>query len=144
MDGTVVGTPSGIFDSGGRLLASGDVRSLILRGDLYAAIYGRGVIRFKGGSPDVVWQDGSATSLMSDQDGLWIGTDGNGLFKYDGHQVVNVLDPDVLKIGDDLEDVSRCRPGPKPVHRRPARRFCLSKRLRGTDRTGRRCKRCLR
>jgi Signal transduction histidine kinase len=99
MDGTVVGTPSGIFDSGGRLLASGDVRSLVLRGDLYAAIYGRGVIRFKGGSPDVVWQDGSATSLMSDQDGLWIGTDGNGLFKYDGHQVVNVLDPDVLRSG---------------------------------------------
>ena len=99
MDGTIVGTPSGIFDSGGRVLASGDVRSLVLRGDLYAAIYGRGVIRFKGGSQDVIWPDGSATSLMSDQDGLWIGTDGNGLFKYDGHQVVNVLSPDVLKTG---------------------------------------------
>ena len=99
MDGTVVGTPSGIFDSGGRVLASGDVRSLVLRGDLYAAIYGRGVIRFKGGTQDVIWPDGSATSLMPDQDGLWIGTDGNGLFKYDGHQVVNVLGPDVLKSG---------------------------------------------
>ena len=75
------------------------MRSLVLRGDLYAAIYGRGVIRFKGGSQDVIWPDGSATSLMSDQDGLWIGTDGNGLFKYDGRQVVNVLGPDVLRSG---------------------------------------------
>jgi len=98
-DATVVGTPSGIFDSGGHLLAPGDARSLVLMGDLYAAINGRGVVRFRNGSQDVIWPDGSATSLMSDQGELWIGTDGNGLFRYDGSQVTNVLTPDALKSG---------------------------------------------
>jgi signal transduction histidine kinase/ligand-binding sensor domain-containing protein len=99
-NGVVVGTPSGAFDPNGRLLTSGDVRSLeSLKGDLYAAVYGRGVVRFRNGSQDVVWPDGSPTSLMAGQNGLWIGTDGNGLFKYDGNQVVNVLTSDVLKSG---------------------------------------------
>ena len=100
MTDTVVATPNGVFDSSGHILASGDARSLVLmKGDLYAAIYGRGVVRIRGSSQDVVWPDSSATSLMADQSGLWIGTDGNGLYKFDGNQVLNVITPDVLKSG---------------------------------------------
>ena len=45
MDGIVVGTAAGIYDSKAKLIAGGDTRSFAMfHGETYAAVVGRGVM----------------------------------------------------------------------------------------------------
>jgi len=100
-DGVIVGTPSGIFDSNGKLLIDGDARSIdYFQGNTYAAIFGRGVVAITDKAQKVVFADGTVTSLFGRfADRLWIGTAGNGLFSFDGKTVKTEVTPDVLKSG---------------------------------------------
>ena len=95
--GIVVGTSTGTLDARGRLIASGDTRSIANFGRTYAAVKGRGVVDI--GRQDVIFQDETACSLMALSDRLWIGTDGHGLFSFDGKSVRRELAPEVLKSG---------------------------------------------
>lgn len=98
MDGTVVGTSTGVFDSKGKLLLPGDVRSIeMFHGDSYAAVYGKGVVNLT--SHDVIFPNETATALLLGPEGLWIGTAGNGLFRYDGSKVQSIATPESLKSG---------------------------------------------
>jgi signal transduction histidine kinase len=100
MNDTVVGTPNGIYDSKGKLLTPGDVRSMVLfEGDLFAAIYGRGVVKVTDTSQNVIFPEASVTALLSSSSGLWIGTDGKGLFRLDGQNVITELSADLIKSG---------------------------------------------
>ena len=99
-DGIAVGTPTGTFDSKGKLIVNGDTRAIeMFRGKTYAAVYGRGVIDITGDFQQVILPDETATSLLSTQNGLWIGTAGHGLFRFDGKQVVPEAGPDKLQSG---------------------------------------------
>lgn len=100
MDGMVVGTPTGIFNSKGRLIASGDTRGLeMFRGTTYAAILGRGVVDISSTKQNVIFPDETACALLTGNDQLWIGTVGHGLFSFDGKSAKSELSPDVLKSG---------------------------------------------
>jgi signal transduction histidine kinase len=100
-DGVIVGTPSGIFDSNGKLLLDGDTRCIDhFQGNPYAAIFGRGVVEITQNAPKVVFAEGSVTSLFGGLgDRLWIGTADNGLFSFDGHSVKPEASSEVLKSG---------------------------------------------
>jgi signal transduction histidine kinase/ligand-binding sensor domain-containing protein len=99
---TLVGTATGLFDLTGRLISPGDVRSFAnFQTRTYAAVFGRGVVQLTNGDGgvQVISPDGSATSVCEGADRLWIGTNGVGLFSYDGRSVKKELEPDVLKSG---------------------------------------------
>jgi signal transduction histidine kinase len=100
MDGMVIGTPTGTFNSMGRLIASGDTRGLeMFHGATYAAILGRGVVDISSTKQNVIFPDETACALLTSDDRLWIGTAGHGLFSFDGKSAKNELSPDVLKSG---------------------------------------------
>ena len=100
MEGMVVGTPTGTFNSKGKLIASGDTRGLeMFRGTTYAAILGRGVVDISSTKQNVIFPDETACSLFTGNDQLWIGTVGHGLFSFDGKGVKNELSPEILKSG---------------------------------------------
>ena len=70
-------------------MAGGEVRSLVpAPGDVVWAV-GRGITRLQGGTPQAAitpppdWQGGMGAAL-GDEGALWISTDGQGLFRYDG------------------------------------------------------------
>jgi signal transduction histidine kinase len=99
-DGRIlVGTSSGTFDLRGRLISSGDTRSIQNFRRTYAAVIGRGVVDLSSLRQDVVFPDDAACSLFAENDRLWIGTIGHGLFSFDGKSVRAELGPDVLKSG---------------------------------------------
>ncbi len=96
----VVGTAAGIYDSRGKLIAGGDTRSLeTFRGSTYAAVYGKGVIDITADGQPVIFPDESVSSLLQDDDKLWIGTAGHGLFSFDGKSVKNEAAPESLRSG---------------------------------------------
>jgi signal transduction histidine kinase/ligand-binding sensor domain-containing protein len=100
MDGMVIGTPTGIFNSKGRLIAGGDTRGLeMFHSATYAAILGKGVVDISSTRQNVIFPDETACSLLTGNDELWIGTVGHGLFSFDGKSVKNELLPDILKSG---------------------------------------------
>jgi len=100
MDDMAVGTPTGAFDSNGKLLVAGDTRSLeMFRGETYAAVYGRGVIDVTSGKQQLVFPDETANALLLGDEKLWIGTAGHGLFSFDGKNVQTEASQDVLKSG---------------------------------------------
>lgn len=99
-DELIIGTPGGTFDPNGRLISSGDTRSLeMFRGETYAAIFGRGVLNISGGKQEVVFRDETANALGTGDGKLWIGTAGHGLFSFDGRSVKTEASPDELKSG---------------------------------------------
>ncbi|MEP6786919.1 MAG: two-component regulator propeller domain-containing protein, partial [Acidobacteriota bacterium] len=100
-NGIIVGTPSGIFDSNGKLLVDGDTRCIdYFQAKTYAGIYGRGVVEVTDNTQKVVFAESMVTSLFGRfADRLWIGTAGNGLFSFDGHSVKTEASPNVLKSG---------------------------------------------
>lgn len=100
MDGMIVGTPSGVFDSKGRLITSGDTRALeTFRGKSYAAVFGRGVVDITGSTQSIMFPDETACSLFNDGYKLWIGTAGHGLFSFDGISVKSEASAELLKSG---------------------------------------------
>jgi signal transduction histidine kinase/ligand-binding sensor domain-containing protein len=99
MDDMAVGTPTGTFDSNGKLLAAGDTRSLeMFHGETYAAIFGRGVVDLDN-KQDVIFPDETANALLVGDGKLWIGTAGHGLFSFDGKALKLEVSPDILKSG---------------------------------------------
>jgi signal transduction histidine kinase/ligand-binding sensor domain-containing protein len=97
--GVLVGTSTGTYDLKGRLITAGDTRSIANFGDTYAAVIGRGVIDISSAKQGVIFSNGTATSLLAGRDRLWIGTDGNGLFSFDGKAVKEEVRPEALRSG---------------------------------------------
>lgn len=98
--GIIVGTASGTFDYRGRLIAGGDTRSIEYFGNkAYAAIVGRGVVNISSPRQEVVFPDETASALLATPDRLWIGTEGHGLFSFDGNSTKLEFGPDLLKAG---------------------------------------------
>ncbi|HUR96972.1 MAG TPA: two-component regulator propeller domain-containing protein [Pyrinomonadaceae bacterium] len=98
--GIVVGTPSGVFDYRGRLIAGGDARSVESFGNkAYAAVVGRGVVDISSPGQEVVFPDDTASALLATPDRLWIGTGGHGLFSFDGKTTKPEFGPELLKAG---------------------------------------------
>ena len=96
----IVGTAEGMFDTAGKKLADGDIRSFAdfkVRG--YAAVFGRGVADITGDDQRVVFDDETVTSVYGRWDKLWIGTSEHGLFSFNGILVKNEAGPDLLKSG---------------------------------------------
>lgn len=96
-NGILVGTPTGTFDLKGKLLVSGDTRSIENFGKTYAAIFGRGVFDISSG--ETIFPDETANALVAGSDRLWIGTAGHGLFSFDGRNIKQEAAPDKLKSG---------------------------------------------
>jgi len=96
----LVGTSTGLFDISGKKLFDGDVRGFA-RYDLhmYAAVFGRGVIDITGDIPRIIFADDTVTSLSSRRDKLWIGTNGHGLYSYNGLTVSSEIEPEKLRSG---------------------------------------------
>lgn len=96
----IVGTPSGVYDLRGRLIVAGDTRSIEQFGDAtYAAIFGRGLVDITSAAKDVVFPHESVTALTAAPDRLWIGTDGHGLYNFDGKTTRLEIGPGELKAG---------------------------------------------
>jgi signal transduction histidine kinase/ligand-binding sensor domain-containing protein len=96
----IVGTASGLFDLSGRLIVEGDTRGLSeFQGRMYAAVFGRGVFDVTGRTPRLVVPNGAVTTVLGAPDRLWIGTNGNGLYSFDGKNSKLELAPDLLKSG---------------------------------------------
>ncbi|MEP6848830.1 MAG: two-component regulator propeller domain-containing protein [Acidobacteriota bacterium] len=100
IDGMLVGTSGGVFDQKGKSILSGDARSIqMFAGKTYAAVFGRGVVDISSDEQKVVFPDDTATSLLTSDSKLWIGTAGHGLFSYDGRNTKTEASPDTLKTG---------------------------------------------
>jgi signal transduction histidine kinase/ligand-binding sensor domain-containing protein len=96
----LVGTSDGIYDFGGHKLLDGDVRGLKRSdGRDYAAVFGRGVFDITGSRPQLIFGNGSVTSIFPGPARLFIGTAGEGLFSYNGQSVRLEAAADVLKTG---------------------------------------------
>ncbi len=77
-----------------------DVRSFAdLGGATYAAVGGIGLAQVTSGTYHLKYADPSVSTVSSDGDKLWIGTDGNGLFSFDGRDIKLEASPETLKIG---------------------------------------------
>ena len=99
-DSTIVGTPDGVFDASGRVILEGDARAInYFAGRMYVAVFGRGVFDISGRSPRLVFSNGTVTALGGYREKMWIGTNGNGLFSFDGGRAKLELGPEELKIG---------------------------------------------
>lgn len=98
--GLVVATASGMFDLQGKMITSGDTRSVESFGKrTYAAIIGRGVVDISDSPQEIVFPDETASALLATPDRLWIGTSEHGLFTFDGHTTKVEFGPEVLKSG---------------------------------------------
>ncbi|MEP7214218.1 MAG: two-component regulator propeller domain-containing protein [Acidobacteriota bacterium] len=69
------------------------------QGRTFSAVGGSGLHEMLPGGEVVIRPDGSYTALLSVKDRLWIGTEGNGLFSFDGHTIKPEIGPDSLKVG---------------------------------------------
>ena len=100
VNGTIAATPMGVFDSSGKIIILGDTRSIkTFRGNLYAAVQGRGVVNISDPSQPTVLQVNDPTSLLVAEDRLWIGTSEHGLFSFNGQSVKPEANPNVLNSG---------------------------------------------
>jgi signal transduction histidine kinase/ligand-binding sensor domain-containing protein len=97
---TIVGTASGSFDISGKSQADGDTRAFTnYKGATYAAVFGTGVLDLSAPDQTIVFPNQLVTSVFADDNKLWIGTSGNGLFSYDGNSVRAEVAPEVLRSG---------------------------------------------
>lgn len=81
----MIGASDGLYDLSGRRLLEGDVRSLAtFKGRYYAAVFGRGVLDITSDTPQLVFSNDAVTTISDRSDRLLIGTNGNGLFSFDG------------------------------------------------------------
>jgi signal transduction histidine kinase/ligand-binding sensor domain-containing protein len=95
----LIGAADGAFEISGRKLYDGDVRSFAsVRDREYVADFGFGVSQL-GQRPSFVMPNESVTTILGFDDNLWIGTAGQGLYKYDGKAVQIEGPPEVLKSG---------------------------------------------
>ncbi len=105
----LIGTSTGTYNASGRLIAQGDTRGFANgpRGT-YAAVFGRGVVQiFAGargfglsnGPMPVVFPHMNVTAVAGGPDKLWIGTEGDGLFSFDGVAAKAEIGPDLLPSG---------------------------------------------
>lgn len=101
----MIGTATGLYDYGGKLVYTGDIRSFAnFRSRTYAVIHGRGVVQIPapgsaGTPPPAIAPDLSVTSICEGSDRLWIGSSDKGLFSFDGQSVRSEIAPDLLKSG---------------------------------------------
>ena len=97
-DVLLVGTPDGLLDATGKTILSGDTRSIIkFHGNIYAAVFGQGVVEISSDyHANVVVPDQAVTSLFATADKLFIGTAGQGVFTFDGTNVVQSIAPENL------------------------------------------------
>ena len=96
----LVGTPDGLFDMAGRKILSGDVRSFAeFNARHYAAVFGRGVFDITTDSPQLVYANESVTSLAAHPKRLLIGTNGEGLYSFDGKNPRLEIAAETLKSG---------------------------------------------
>jgi signal transduction histidine kinase/ligand-binding sensor domain-containing protein len=81
----LIGTPAGLFGFDGKEKFKGDTRAVAnFRGEIFAAVFGRGVLNIETQTP--VASTNSPTALFSDGERLWIGTANEGVFTFDGKE----------------------------------------------------------
>lgn len=91
------GTPDGLLDATGKSIFSGDTRSIVrFRGNIYAAIFGQGVVEINNNQANVVVPNQATTSLFATADKLFIGTAGQGVFAFDGTNAAQLIAPENL------------------------------------------------
>lgn len=96
----IVGTADGLYDLGGKKLLDGDVRSLAeLNSRYYAAVFGRGLFDVTTDKPQLVFSNETITSIAARPDRLLIGTNGAGLYSFDGKTAKLEIAPDALMSG---------------------------------------------
>jgi signal transduction histidine kinase/ligand-binding sensor domain-containing protein len=96
----IVGTADGLYDLGGKKLLDGDVRSLAeFNSRYYAAVFGRGLFDVTTEKPQLVVPNETITSIAARPDRLLIGTNGAGLYSFDGKTAKLEIAPDVLRSG---------------------------------------------
>ncbi len=96
----IIGTSEGLYDIAGRKLLEGDVRSLAsFKNRYYAAVFGRGVFDITTDNPQLVFSNQTITSISESSDRLLIGTNGNGLYSFDGKNTKLEVGAETLKSG---------------------------------------------
>ena len=92
----LVGTPDGLLDATGKIILSGDTRSIVkFHGNIYAAVFGQGVAEINSDNQaNVVVPNQAATSLFATADKLFIGTAGQGVFTFDGASATRSIEPE--------------------------------------------------
>lgn len=96
----LVATSDGLYDIAGRKILDGDVRDVkVFKNRYYAVVFGRGVYDVTTDSPQQVLQNESITSISERSNGLLLGTNGNGLYSFDGKNAKLEVGPEALKCG---------------------------------------------
>lgn len=97
----LVGTSDGLFDTNGAKLLDGEIRGLaVFRSRQYAAVFRRGLVDITGDRPQqLVFPNEAITSIADASDRLLIGTNGNGLYSFDGKETKLEIGPETLKSG---------------------------------------------
>jgi signal transduction histidine kinase/ligand-binding sensor domain-containing protein len=96
----LVATSDGLYDLAGRKIVDGDVRDVkVFKNHYYAAVFGRGVFDVTTDNPQLVLQNESITSISERSNDLLLGTNGNGLYSFDGKSAKLEVGSEVLKCG---------------------------------------------
>lgn len=92
----LIATSSGLYDFDEKRKLAGDVRSAAeFQGRGYAAVFGKGVLAID--NQTTIFFNESVTALFADSEKLWIGTAGDGVFVFDGKNVVRENSLDALQ-----------------------------------------------
>lgn len=93
----LIGTPNALLDAAGRTILEGDIRGIaVFNGALYAAVYGRGLVRVTEDVPAAVIPETGTTTLTSTGGAMLVGTAGNGIFRYDGSRTDRIATPEAV------------------------------------------------
>lgn len=97
----LAGTAAGILDSSGKLISEGDTRAIAnFQGWTFAAVFGRGVVEIvEEKQSNLIFSEGSPTTLFSGAGKLFIGTAKLGVFSFDGTKTERFIAPDLLDGG---------------------------------------------
>lgn len=83
-----IGAASGLFNFKGEKILTGDIRAVEnFQGEIYAAVFGRGLVKIGGASEKLVFENKTITSLLEGEKNLLVGTGKDGVFTFDGKQI---------------------------------------------------------
>lgn len=92
----------GTTETGNQNKSASEVQTLSFadfRNEKFAAVFRSGLEKIESGGRTLIKQDASITTLCPSNEKLWLGTEGSGLYSFDGKDTKLEVGPDVLKSG---------------------------------------------
>ncbi|MEO6588770.1 MAG: two-component regulator propeller domain-containing protein, partial [Pyrinomonadaceae bacterium] len=83
-----IGAANGLFNFKGEKILTGDIRAVEnFQGEIYAAVFGRGLVKIGSESEKLIFENKKITSLLATEKNLLVGTGEDGVFTFDGKQI---------------------------------------------------------